>query len=252
MATQLTIINNVLRRLREDTVSTPSETSYSTLIAMWINDGIRDITDRYQWESLKHEITIDLVASQVQYDLATLVSGGGAVYNAGRVTTEHSMLEWDRSAGKPMAYLFDTSTDTGYNAQMRLISEEDRNRLYQGDRDSTVTEPTDFSLVLNPEGTGYDLNVYPAPTAARTVRLTFWTPQAELATAADTDSSTDIILNAAVVEAYVHMIASNERGEEMGEPGNVLERRFINLLGAAMEVPIRQEERENRYESRRD
>jgi hypothetical protein len=249
VATQLTVINNVLRRLREDTVSTPTESDYSTLLAMWVNDGIRSLTDQYYWESLIHEVTFELAASTATYDLSATTADGGVVTIGERPTNEHSMLEWDRTTNKPSAFLFDTVSDNDFNAQLRLISETDRTRKFQGQRDQTNADPTDFSLKLNPEGDGYDFTVWPLPSAARTVRIKFWTPQLELASTDDTDTSTDIILNSAVVEAYVHMIASNERGEEMGEPGNVLERRYLELLGAAMEAPIRTEERENRYES---
>ena len=100
MATQLTIINNVLRRLREDTVDTPTENDYSTLVAMWVNDGIRDITDRYTWESLKHEIVFALAASTTEYDLSATVANGGVVDNTDRPTTEHSMLQWDDRADR--------------------------------------------------------------------------------------------------------------------------------------------------------
>lgn len=252
MATQLTIINNVLRRLREDTVATPTENDYSTLIAMWVNDGIRDINDRYAWESLRHDIVFDLAATTTVYDLSATVANGGVVANTGRPTTANSMLEWDTRADRPVAYVFDSTSDNTMNAVMRLRPANELERLKNQDRSTTLADPVDFSLTLNPEGDGYDFTIWPIPSAARTVRMSFWTPQSELSFTDDTDSSTDIRLNAAVVEAYVHMVASNERGEEMGEPGNVLERRFTDLLGAAMEVPMRQEERENRYESVRD
>lgn len=252
MATQLTLINNVLRRLREDTVATPTESDYSTLLAMWVNDGIRALTDSYYWESLIHEITFELAASTATYDLSATIANGGVVTNGERPTTEHSMLEWDRTMRKPSAFLFDDVSDQNMNAQMRLISEADRTRKFQGRRDLSNELPVDFSLKLNPEGDGYDLSIWPLPTVARTVRIKFWTPQSELSISDNTDSGTSVIVNSAVVEAYVHMIASNERGEEMGEPGSVLEQRYIALLGAAMEAPMRTEERENRYESVRD
>lgn len=249
MATQITLINNVLKRLREDTVSTTNETAYSTLIAMWINDGIRDLSDRFLWKSLEHEITITLAAGTTEYDLSDIVSGGGDVPNSERATTSESMLLWDRA--RPMAFLFDDASATQHNGQMRLITEEDRYRKYQGDRSVTILDPIDFSLKLKSDGDGYLFTVWPTPSAARTVRIKFWTPQAEIATDGTADS-TEVIVHNATVEAYTHMIASNERGEEMGEPGNVLERRYIGLLGGIMETAFKDGERLNIYESHRD
>lgn len=250
MATQLTIVNNVLRRLREDPVASVSENSYSQLLGIWVNDGITDITDRYTWDSLQHEVAFDLVAGQISYDLSATVSNGGAVLDSDRPTNEHSMLEWDNTVNKPVAFLFDSSSDQVSNGQMRLISDNDRNRKRQQDRSLENIEPIDFSLRLNLEGNGYDLIVWPKPIEARFVRVQFWTPQDELAIDG-TDDNTSIIVNSRVVEAYVHMISSNERGEEMGEPGSILDRRYMALMGAAMEAPMRNEERYNRYESHR-
>lgn len=251
MATQLTLINNILRRLREDTVATTNENAYSTLIGMWINDGIRELSDKFAWKSLEHEITITLASGTSEYDLSALVSGGGDVPNAERATTSESILMWDESTNKPVAFLFDDASDTDTNAQMRLITEEDRYRKYQGDRDQTQIDPIDFSLKLKSDGDGYLFTVWPEPSAARTVRIKFWTPQSEIATDGTADS-TEIIVHNATVEAYAHMVASNERGEEMGEPGNILERRYMSLLGGIMETAFKDGIRLNVYESRRD
>ena len=250
MATQLTIVNNVLKRLREDEVDSVTDSDYAVLLAMWVNDGVKALTDQNDWESLRHVIEVDTVADQAQYDLGTLVSGGGSVISTGRVTTEHSMLEWDHATHRPLAYQFDTSASTSHKGQLRLITEEDRYRKSQADTASSVEYPNAFSLVGNPEGTGYDINIWPLPNAAKFLQFTFWTPAAELAVDGTADA-TDVVLNAACVEAYVHMTAANERGEEMGEPGNVLERRYISLVGAAVETAIRKDERTNRYESYR-
>jgi len=251
LATQLTLINNVLRRLREDTVATTNESDYSTLIAMFINDGIRDLSDRFAWKSLEHEITITLASGTIEYDLSDLVSAGGDVPDTERATTSESILMWDNTVNKPVAFLFGDESDATHNAHMSLITEEDRYRKQQNDRDLTQLEPYEFSLKLKSDGDGYLFTVWPKPLAARTVRIKFWTPQAEIATDGTADN-TEVIVHNAVVEAYAHMIASNERGEEMGEPGNVLERRWAGLVGGIMETAFKDGERLNVYESHRD
>jgi hypothetical protein len=251
MATQITLINNVLRRLREDEVETTDSGAYSQLIAMWINDGMRELSDRYAWSSLKHEITVTLAQGTSEYDISATVADGGDVPNTERPTTGESMLIWDRNGNRPSAYLFADASDATMNGQMRLMTEEDRVRRLQQDRDLQNLEPVDFSLKLAADGDGYLFTVWPTPAAARTVRISFWTPQAELSIDG-TDDSTEIIVPNAAVEGYAHLTASNERGEEMGEPGNVLERRYINLLGGVMEAAMKNEERVNVYESYRD
>lgn len=251
MATQLTLVNRVLRRLREDEVDSVSNSAYAQLLAIWINDGMTDLGDSYAWTSLKHEITISMTQGVTEYDLSATVANGGVVPNGERPTTDRSMLIWDRNGNRPAAYLFASASDSTMNGQMRLMSEEDRVRRLQQDRDLQNLEPVDFSLKLAADGDGYLFTVWPEPAAARTVRISFWTPQADMEIDG-TDDAVEIIVPATPVEAYVHMTASNERGEEMGEPGNVLEKRYFNLLGGVIEAATKNDERINVYESYRD
>lgn len=51
--TYLELVNDVLIRLREQTVSTVSLTTYSTLIGKFVNDAKRQIEDAYDWNALE-------------------------------------------------------------------------------------------------------------------------------------------------------------------------------------------------------
>ena len=53
--TYLTLVNNVLKRLRERTVSTVEETSYSTLIAMLVNDAKQEVEQAWLSRSCGHK-----------------------------------------------------------------------------------------------------------------------------------------------------------------------------------------------------
>ena len=48
MTTYLQAVNDVLVRLREEQVSTVTETSYSSLIGKFVNDAKRQIEDSYE------------------------------------------------------------------------------------------------------------------------------------------------------------------------------------------------------------
>ena len=67
--TYLQLINNVLIRLRETQVSTNNETSYSTLIGLFINDAKRQIEDAFGWNVLAQTITISTVSATYQYSM---------------------------------------------------------------------------------------------------------------------------------------------------------------------------------------
>ena len=51
MATYLETVNNVLRRLREPTVSSVNESSYSAMIGVFVNDAKRNVEDAYNWNA---------------------------------------------------------------------------------------------------------------------------------------------------------------------------------------------------------
>lgn len=68
--TYLELINDVLVRLRETTVSTNSETSYSALIGKFVNDAKRQVEDAYAWNVLGTTITLSTSSSTYSYSLA--------------------------------------------------------------------------------------------------------------------------------------------------------------------------------------
>jgi hypothetical protein len=95
------------------------------------------------------------------------------------------------------------------------------------------------------------MSLYPTPDTNKYMEISWWIPQDELAIDG-TDDDTVIVPPNHPIEAYAHMRAANERGEEIGEPGNLLELRYANVLGAAIETASAHDGRANHYESRRD
>jgi hypothetical protein len=251
MATQLTIVNNVLRRLRENTVSSVADNAYSQLIAMWVNDAIREVTAAYDWKQLDHTVEVTIAATTSNYDLTDIVSNGGNVENTGRATNIDSMLRWDDKRARPMAFWYDSSASSEDGDQLWLLTEDERRRRELQDQDDTTATPGMFSLNMAAAGDGYEFNLWPIPSENGYVRLVFNSPQVELAIDG-TDDATSIIVPNAPVEAHVAMIAANERGEEIGEPGNLLERRYQTTLSMAIEAAMSNDNRANRYESWRD
>ena len=67
--TYLELVNDVLVRLREPVVTTYSETTYSSLIAKFINDAKRQIEDAYAWNVLGTTITLSTVSGTYSYSL---------------------------------------------------------------------------------------------------------------------------------------------------------------------------------------
>jgi hypothetical protein len=67
--TYLELINDVLIRLRETTVATNNQTSYSSLIGKFVNDAKRQVEDSFSWNVLGQTVTITTVAATYIYSL---------------------------------------------------------------------------------------------------------------------------------------------------------------------------------------
>jgi len=70
LPTYLSLVNDVLVRLREPVVTTVTQTSYSSLIGKFINDTKRQVADAYDWDAFNQAVTVTTVAGQVgEYSL---------------------------------------------------------------------------------------------------------------------------------------------------------------------------------------
>jgi hypothetical protein len=64
LPTYLSLVNDVLVRLREPTVSTVAENTLSTLVGKFVNDAKRECADAYDWDAFTTSVTITTTASQ--------------------------------------------------------------------------------------------------------------------------------------------------------------------------------------------
>ena len=71
--TYLQLVNSVLRRLREDEVTSVSQNSYSKLIGEFVNDSKRTVEDAYDWTALRDTLTVSTDDTAFNY---TLVGSG--------------------------------------------------------------------------------------------------------------------------------------------------------------------------------
>jgi len=67
--TYLELVNDVLVRMRETTVATVSETTYSALIGKFVNDAKRQIEDAYTWNCLSQTVIITTTGGTHSYAL---------------------------------------------------------------------------------------------------------------------------------------------------------------------------------------
>ncbi len=220
MATQLEIVNKVLRRLREDEVSSVANSDYAALIATFLNDAKEDMEDRWFWTVNEVEIDTTILADGTrEYDLTQ--------------TTDRSFLVRYIDDHVPMAYDA-TSGEEGqlYDVPLKWLRKE-RNVAPGGL--SNVARPTNFALKPDSDGRGYSIELLQGSTTARTWRTYWYAPQAELAVDGN-DNHTNILLPERPLYLQTLFYAMNERGEEMGEPGSILEQKAHNAAASAMEL----------------
>jgi len=67
--TYLQLVNAVMRRLREDEVTTVNESDYSKLIGDFVNDAKRLVEDAWDWNALRTSFSITTVAGTPTYSL---------------------------------------------------------------------------------------------------------------------------------------------------------------------------------------
>jgi len=223
MATQLVIVNDILRQLRETEVSTVPASSYSKLIAQFVNQAKDDMEDMWFWTANEQTIDIPILADGTrEYDLAS--------------TTDRSFLQrrWHDKA--PMAFDVTSSTEQAHLQDMPLRDLNDwRNSQSQFIDDISV--PRRFAIEPAADGRGYGIVLDRGATTARTWRTYWYIPQVELELDG-TDDNINIILPKRPIMLKALFYALNERGEEIGEPGQIAEVRAHTAAAAAMEIDM--------------
>jgi hypothetical protein len=180
--TYLQLINNVLIRLRETQVSTNNETSYSTLIGLFVNDAKRQIEDAFSWNVLGQTVTITTVAATYIYSM----TGAGQKFQV------------------------QDAINTTSNIGLQNISFVEMNR-YQNLVPTTNGIPQYYAFD-GVDGNG-DTKVvlYPRPDGVFNIPFSLTVPQATLAA----DGTSVLVPDTLVVQnAYARALV--ERGEDGG------------------------------------
>lgn len=179
--TYLEAINEVLARLRETSVATPTQSTYSTLIGHLVNDAKRQVEDAWDWDVQNTTLNITTVAGTSGYTIT--------------------------GAGTKQKCITANITTSGRQARMKAVSAgwiQDQQQLTT----TTTATPCYYAWDGN-DGTDSKIQLYPTPDSAYTISFNLNVPQVSLTAAAD------VILvpsDAVVMGAYARALA--ERGED--------------------------------------
>ena len=184
LPTYLSLVNDVLVRLREPVVTTVTQTSYSSLIGKFINDTKRQVADAYDWDAFNKAVTVTTVSGQV---------GEYSLTNAGvRFKT------------------MDVINTTRYY-QLTPLSHVDHDVFYY-----TVPSPIlNLPMYYTVQGvdTNGDLKVkfWPVPDGVYSIRFSLIVPENDMSSDSDT---TLLAKEPIILGAYARALV--ERGEDGG------------------------------------
>ena len=181
--TYLEIVNSILGRLREPTVSTVALTAYSQLIGKFVNDGKRQVEDAFDWNALGQEIDITTVSGTYIYAL----TGAGQKF---------------RVSSDPL--------NTTSNVVMEQIPVATMRR-YQNFAPIVQNIPTQYCFE-GVDGSGdAKVQLFGRPDGVYAIKFFLTIPQADLSN--DTDVP---LVNAKLIEQNAYARALVERGEDGG------------------------------------
>lgn len=198
--TYLELVNDVLVRLRESTVSTVGETTYSALIGKFVNDAKRQIEDSYNWNVLGQTITVSTTSGTSSYAL----TGAGQKFRIAEAlnTTNYILLS------------------------NIAVSDMNRNLNFGTPVQGVPTEYC-FSGVDGSGDTKVDL--FPIPNGVYTLKFDLTIPQANLSA----DGTSVKVLDYLVTQsAYARALI--ERGEDGGTNSSEAYALFRGMLSDAI------------------
>lgn len=108
--TYLEIVNNVLRRLREDEVSSVNETTYSKMVGDFVNDAKTIVEQAWDWSALRTTLTVTTQENVFNY---VLVGSGNSIKELNVLNdTSNIVMEYRSANWFDERFLLDTPTNS--------------------------------------------------------------------------------------------------------------------------------------------
>lgn len=233
--TTLTLVNNVLRGLRQfgevlASGTTTTTDDYIEFIVQLLNEAKEEVEESgWPWYALRNTVTITLSAGTAEYTLTSAGDADTDTNNRSQLLYEsvETRTEGFRNNDRSLPQVFDV-TDSG-EYRLQEVSQEYIERLHFTDDDEQVETPDRFAIYQS--GSSLKMKVYPTPSETRTIKARIYIPEdALLATSLDTS----INLPSRPVWLRALYKANEERGSELGRPGSSLERAYQDAHGSAV------------------
>jgi len=180
--TYLELVNNVLKRLRERTVNSVSESAYSELIGVLVNDAKSEVENAWNWSALRNTLTLTTSSGIFNYEL----NGTGNNFSVMDVVSENC------------------------NFFMECRTQHDFNQFYLNQTPTSgIPRYYNFNGVSSDGDTLVD--VYPKPDAVYTIYFNIIQRTGDL-----TNNSDSLTVPSQPVLLLAYAKAVEERGEDAG------------------------------------
>ena len=180
--TYLNLVNNVLKRLRERTVSAVSESAYSDLVGVLVNDAKAEVENAWNWSALRNTLTLTTSSGIFNYEL----NGTGNNFSVMDVVSEDG------------------------NFFMEYRTQHDFNKFYLNQTPANgIPRYYNFNGVSSDSDTLVDL--YPKPNGVYTIYFNIIQRTGDLSADSDT-----LVIPSQPVLMLAYAKAVEERGEDGG------------------------------------
>ena len=198
--TYLEIVNKVLRRLREPTVASVSENSYSALIGELVNVAKREIEDSWNWAALRTTLTATTAPDLFNY----VLRGAGTRFRVLEIINDTDNFYMQPRDGK------------WFESNLLMVPVTKGSPLYYNFNGVTTYGDT-------------QVDVFPVPNGVYTLRFNVVMPQDDLTTDAEV---VQIPYQLLIEGVLARAIA--ERGEDGGNQDQ--EMRYRNMLADLISI----------------
>jgi len=202
MATYVNVVNNVLTRLREPTVTSVQDTTYAKLIGLFVNDAKREVEDAHDWNALASTVTLTTVAGTYNYTLTNS-------------KTRFRVIDVLNDSSN---YVMEYVPTTWMNKQFLLTNQNNAAPYYYN-----------FNGVNSNGDTQVD--IFPIPNDVYTIRFNLTIPQDDLSS-----DSTKLLVPSHLVEQLAYSKAISERGEDSGVSSLEAYSIYRNSLGDSISI----------------
>lgn len=217
LPTYLSLVNDVLVRMREPQVSSVSENTVSALVGKFVNDAKRQVADAYDWDAFNQAINISTIVGQ---------STGYSLTGAGvRFKT------------------MDVINTTRYY-QMTPITHTQYDSFYYTISSPITTMPMNYTYGRVDTNGDMKVNFWPVPDAVYNIRFSLVIPENDFSSDSDvTYLAKEPIVLGALARALV------ERGEDGGQNSSEAYAMYKNSLADLIALELARSPENDSFEA---